>query len=65
MGRTPTGSEVRRHQRVAAGAFRIAPSWVVAAALMPFARSGENVSAVRRIVKLWQKQPQNKERPAK
>jgi hypothetical protein len=65
MGRTPRGSEVRGHQRVAARAFRIAPSWVVAAAMMPFARSGENLGAVRRIVKLWQKKPQNKARPAK
>jgi hypothetical protein len=65
MGRTPRGSEVRRRRRVAAGAFRIAPSWVVAAALMPFARSGEDVGAVRRIVKLWQKRPQNKAGPAK
>ena len=42
------------------GAFALfAPSLVLAAALMPFARSGESFACVRELIKLWRQQLRN------
>jgi hypothetical protein len=45
--------------RVGALTFVFAPSWVLAAALMPFAQSGESFGSVRRLIKLWRQQLRN------
>ena len=57
------GPVVWARRRVGALTFVFAPSWVLAAALMPLAQSSESFGSVRRVINLWRQQLRNDSPP--
>jgi len=57
------GPVVWARRRVGALTIVFAPSWDLAAALMPLAQSGESFCSVRRLIKLWRQQLRNDSPP--
>jgi hypothetical protein len=57
------GPVVWARRRVGALTIVFAPSWDLAAALMPLAQSGESFGSVRRLIKLWRQQLRNDSPP--